>query len=176
MIDEQITLQKSGDGWVYTVPTSLGEMLSSTISYPFYHAVTLEYTDASHIQHKATAVYTSGSDSADENEDSNITSTDYYNDSLNYSLKLPQSFVDNGYAKRNPGGRQYPVRHEERHGRCQPRPDRGRRNYDSMRGCNRRFAQRIRRKLDEKLSVSGQAACREGRFDLLSGVCIRCAV
>ncbi|MFR8410634.1 MAG: M56 family metallopeptidase [Butyricicoccus sp.] len=43
VIDEQITLQKSGDGWVYTVPTSLGEMLSSTISYPFYHAVTLEY-------------------------------------------------------------------------------------------------------------------------------------
>lgn len=102
VIDEQITLQKSGDGWVYTVPTSLGEMLSSTISYPFYHAVTLEYTDASHIQHKATAVYTSGSDRADENEDSDITSTDYYNDSLNYSLKLPQSFVDNGYAKRNP--------------------------------------------------------------------------
>lgn len=102
VIDEQITLQKSGNGWVYTVPTSLGEMLSSTISYPFYHAVTLEYTDASHIQHKATAVYTSGSDSADENEDSDITSTDYYNDSLNYSLKLPQSFVDNGYAKRNP--------------------------------------------------------------------------
>ena len=102
VIDEQITLQKSGDGWVYTVPTSLGEMLSSTISYPFYHAVTLEYTDASHIQHKATAVYTSGSDSADENEDSDITSTDYYNDSLNYSLKLPQSFVDNGYAKCNP--------------------------------------------------------------------------
>lgn len=102
VIDEQITLQKSGDGWVYTVPTSLGEMLSSTISYPFYHAVTLEYTDASHIQHKATAVYTSGSDSPDEDEDSDITATDYYNDSLNYSLKLPQSFVDNGYAKRNP--------------------------------------------------------------------------
>lgn len=102
VIDEQTILQKSGDGWVYTVPTSLGEMLSSTISYPFYHAITLEYTDASHIQHKATAVYTSGSDSADENEDSDITSTDYYNDSLNYSLKLPQSFVDNGYAKRNP--------------------------------------------------------------------------
>ena len=102
VIDEQTTLQKSGDGWVYTVPTSLGEMLSSTISYPFYHAIMLEYTDASHIQHKAIAVYTSGSDSADENEDSDITSTDYYNDSLNYSLKLPQSFVDNGYAKRNP--------------------------------------------------------------------------
>ena len=99
MIDEQTTLQKSGSGWVYTVPTSLGEMLSSTISYPFYHAITLEYTDASHIQHKATAVYTSGSDSLDENSD--ITSTDYYNDSLNYSLKLPQSFVDNGYAKCN---------------------------------------------------------------------------
>lgn len=102
VIDEQTTLQKSGDGWVYTVPTSLGEMLSSTISYPYYHAIMLEYTDASHIQHKATAVYTSGSNSADENEDSDITSTDYYNDSLNYSLKLPQSFVDNGYAKRNP--------------------------------------------------------------------------
>lgn len=102
VIDEQTTLQKSGDGWVYTVPTSLGEMLSSTISDPYYHAIMLEYTDASHIQHKATAVYTSGSDSADENEDSDITSTDYYNDSLNYSLKLPQSFVDNGYTKRNP--------------------------------------------------------------------------
>lgn len=102
VIDEQITLQKSGDGWVYTVPTSLGEMLSSTISYPFYHAVTLEYTDASHIQHKATAVYTSGSDSPDEDVVGDITSTDYYNDSLNYSLRLPQSFVDNGYAKRNP--------------------------------------------------------------------------
>lgn len=102
VIDEQTRMQKSGDGWVYTVPTSLGEMLSSTISYPYYHAIMLEYTDASHIQHKATAVYTSGSDSADENEDSDITSTDYYNDSLNYSLKLPQSFVDNGYAKRNP--------------------------------------------------------------------------
>ena len=51
---------------------------------------------------RQTVVYTSGSDSADENEDSDITSTDYYNDSLNYSLKLPQSFVDNGYAKRNP--------------------------------------------------------------------------
>ena len=102
VIDEQTTLQKSGDGWVYTVPTSLGEMLSSTISDPYYHAIMLEYTDASHIQHKATAVYTSGSDSADEIEDSDITSTDYYNDSLNYSLKLPQSFVDNGYAKRNP--------------------------------------------------------------------------
>ncbi|WP_455152221.1 M56 family metallopeptidase [Butyricicoccus sp.] len=102
VIDEQITLQKSGDGWVYTVPTSLGEMLSSTISDPYYHAIMLEYTDASHIQHKAIAVYTSGSDSADENEDSDITSTDYYNDSLNYSLRLPQSFVDNGYAKRNP--------------------------------------------------------------------------
>ena len=102
VIDEQTTLQKSGDGWVYTVPTSLGEMLSSTISDPYYHAIMLEYTDASHIQYKATAVYTSGSDSADENEDSDITSTDYYNDSLNYSLKLPQSFVDNGYAKRNP--------------------------------------------------------------------------
>ena len=101
VIDEQTTLQKSGDGWVYTVPTSLGEMLSSTISYPFYHAIMLEYTDASHIQHKATAVYTSGSDSADENADSDITSTDYYNDSLNYSLKLPRSFVDNGYARRN---------------------------------------------------------------------------
>ena len=101
VIDEQITLQKSGDGWVYTVPTSLGEMLSSTISDPYYHAIMLEYTDASHIQHKATAVYTSGSDSADENEGSDITSTDYYNDSLNYGIKLPQSFVDNGYAKRN---------------------------------------------------------------------------
>lgn len=101
VIDEQTTLQKSGDGWVYTVPTSLGEMLSSTIRYPFYHAITLEYTDASHIQHKATAVYTSGSDSPAENADSDITSTDYYNDSLNYSLKLPQSFVDNGYAKCN---------------------------------------------------------------------------
>lgn len=101
VIDEQTTLQKSGDGWVYTVPSSLGKMLSSTIDFPFYHAITLQYTDAGHIQHTATAVYTSGSDGLDEDTNSDITSADYYNDSLNYSLKLPQSFVDNGYAKRN---------------------------------------------------------------------------
>lgn len=105
VIDEQITLQKSGDGWVYTVPTSLGEMLSSTISYPFYHAVTLEYTDASHIQHKATAVYTSGSDSADENVVGDFGSkngkTVYRDESLAYWLTVPDAFIENGYAKKN---------------------------------------------------------------------------
>lgn len=105
VIDEQITLQKSGDGWVYTVPTSLGEMLSSTISYPFYHAVTLEYTDASHIQHKATAVYTSGSDSADENVVGDFGSkngkTVYRDESLAYWLTVPDVFIENGYAKKN---------------------------------------------------------------------------
>lgn len=102
LIDEQTVLTKTADGWTYTVPESMSKSLTSTVAEPYLHALVLEYTDASHIQHKATAVYTSGSDSADENEDSDITSTDYYNDSLNYSLKLPQSFVDNGYAKRNP--------------------------------------------------------------------------
>ena len=102
LIDEQTVLTKTADGWTYTVPESMSKSLTSTAVEPYLHALVLEYTDASHIQHKATAVYTSGSDSADENEDSDITSTDYYNDSLNYSLKLPQSFVDNGYAKRNP--------------------------------------------------------------------------
>lgn len=102
LIDEQTVLTKTADGWTYTVPESMSKSLTSTAAEPYLHALVLEYTDASHIQHKATAVYTSGSDSADENEDSDITSTDYYNDSLNYSLKLPQSFVDNGYAKRNP--------------------------------------------------------------------------
>ena len=105
VIDEQITLQKSGDGWVYTVPTSLGEMLSSTISYPFYHAITLEYTDASHIQHKATAVYTSGSDSADENVVGDFGSkngkTVYRDESLAYWLTVPDAFIENGYAKKN---------------------------------------------------------------------------
>lgn len=105
VIDEQITLQKSGDGWVYTVPTSLGEMLSSTISYPFYHAVTLEYTDASHIQHKATAVYTSGSDSADEDVVGDFGSkngkTVYRDESLAYWLTVPDAFIENGYAKKN---------------------------------------------------------------------------
>lgn len=108
VIDEQITLQKSGDGWVYTVPTSLGEMLSSTISYPFYHAVTLEYTDASHIQHKATAVYTSGSDSADENVVGDFGSkngkTVYRDESLAYWLTVPDAFIENGYAKKNEAG------------------------------------------------------------------------
>lgn len=102
LIDEQTVLTKTADGWTYTVPESMSKSLTSTAAEPYLHALVLEYTDASHIQHKATAVYTSGSDSADENEDSDITSTDYYNDSLNYSLRLPQSFVDNGYAKRNP--------------------------------------------------------------------------
>lgn len=102
LIDEQTVLTKTADGWTYTVPESMSKSLTSTAAEPYLHALVLEYTDASHIQHKATAVYTSGSDRADENEDSDITSTDYYNDSLNYSLKLPQSFVDNGYAKRNP--------------------------------------------------------------------------
>lgn len=102
LIDEQTVLTKTADGWTYTVPESMSKSLTSTAVEPYLHALVLEYTDASHIQHKATAVYTSGSDSADENADSDITSTDYYNDSLNYSLKLPQSFVDNGYAKRNP--------------------------------------------------------------------------
>lgn len=101
LIDEQTVLTKTADGWTYTVPESMSKSLTSTAAEPYLHALVLEYTDASHIQHKATAVYTSGSDSADENEDSDITATDYYNDSLNYSLKLPQSFVDNGYAKRN---------------------------------------------------------------------------
>lgn len=102
LIDEQTVLTKTADGWTYTVPESMSKSLTSTAAEPYLHALVLEYTDASHIQHKATAVYTSGSNSADENEDSDITSTDYYNDSLNYSFKLPQSFVDNGYAKRNP--------------------------------------------------------------------------
>lgn len=102
LIDEQTVLTKTADGWTYTVPESMSKSLTSTAAEPYLHALVLEYTDASHIQHKATAVYTSGSDSADENADSDITSTAYYNDSLNYSLKLPQSFVDNGYAKRNP--------------------------------------------------------------------------
>ena len=105
VIDEQITLQKSGDGWVYTVPTSLGEMLSSTISYPFYHAVTLEYTDASHIQHKATAVYTSGSDSPDEDVVGDFGSkngkTVYRDESLAYWLTVPDAFIENGYARKN---------------------------------------------------------------------------
>ncbi len=105
VIDEQLTLQKSGDGWVYTVPTSLGEMLSSTISYPFYHAVTLEYTDASHIQHKATAVYTSGSDSPDEDVVGDFGSkngkTVYRDESLAYWLTVPDAFIENGYAKKN---------------------------------------------------------------------------
>lgn len=105
VIDEQLTLQKSGDGWVYTVPTSLGEMLSSTISYPFYHAVTLEYTDASHIQHKATAVYTGGSDSADEDVVGDFGSkngkTVYRDESLAYWLTVPDAFIENGYARKN---------------------------------------------------------------------------
>ncbi len=117
----------------------------------FYHAVTLEYTDASHIQHKATAVYTSGSDSPDENEDSDITSTAYYNDSLNYSLKLPQSFfVDNGYAKRNPEDDSILFGMKNAMGDASRDPTDGRCNGDITRGCDCRFAQRIRRKTGRK--------------------------
>ncbi len=103
IVDEQTTLQKSGSGWVYTVPSSLGKMLSSTISYPFYHAVTLEYTDAGHIQHTATAVYTSDSIADDANSDfgGKDGKTVYHNEQMAYWLTVPDSFMENGYAKQN---------------------------------------------------------------------------
>ena len=79
----------TGD-YVYTIPQSVSELLASDLSVPFYHALTLEYTDAQHIRHTAVAAYMTNAMTQPENPP--LPSGGYYSDELGCTLKLPQEF------------------------------------------------------------------------------------
>ena len=92
MTDDETTLTQtnSGYGYVYTIPQSVSELLASDLSVPFYHALTLEYTDAQHIRHTAVAAYMTNAGTQLENPP--LPSGGYYSDALGCILKLPQEF------------------------------------------------------------------------------------
>ena len=92
MTDDETTLTQtnSGYGYVYTIPQSVSELLASDLSVPFYHALTLEYTDAQHIRHTAVAAYMTNAMTQLENPP--LPSGGYYSDALGCTLKLPQEF------------------------------------------------------------------------------------
>ena len=92
MTDDETTLTQtnSGYGYVYTIPQSVSEALASDLSVPFYHALTLEYTDAQHIRHTAVAAYMTNARTQLENPP--LPSGGYYSDALGCTLKLPQEF------------------------------------------------------------------------------------
>lgn len=92
MTDDETTLTQtnSGYGYVYTIPQSVSELLASDLSVPFYHALTLEYTDAQHIRHTAVAAYMTNARTQLENPQ--LPSGGYYSDALGCTLKLPQEF------------------------------------------------------------------------------------
>ena len=92
MTDDETTLTQtnSGYGYVYTIPQSVSELLASDLSVPFYHALTLEYTDAQHIRHTAVAAYMTNAGTQLENPP--LPSGGYYSDALGCTLKLPQEF------------------------------------------------------------------------------------
>ena len=92
MTDDETTLTQtnSGYGYVYTIPQSVSELLASDLSVPFYHALTLEYTDAQHIRHTAVAAYMTNARTQLENPP--LPSGGYYSDALGCTLKLPQEF------------------------------------------------------------------------------------
>ena len=92
MTDDETTLTQtnSGYGYVYTIPQSVSELLASDLSVPFYHALTLEYTDAQHIRHTAVAAYMTNAMTQLENPQ--LPSGGYYSDALGCTLKLPQEF------------------------------------------------------------------------------------
>ena len=92
MADDETTLTQtnSGYGYVYTIPQSVSELLASDLSVPFYHALTLEYTDAQHIRHTAVAAYMTNAGTQLENPP--LPSGGYYSDALGCTLKLPQEF------------------------------------------------------------------------------------
>ena len=92
MTDDETTLTQtnSGYGYVYTIPQSVSEALASDLSVPFYHALTLEYTDAQHIRHTAVAAYMTNARAQLENPP--LPSGGYYSDALGCTLKLPQEF------------------------------------------------------------------------------------
>ena len=90
MTDDETTLMRTNSGYVYTVPQSVSEALSSDLSVPFYHALTLEYTDAQHIRHTAVAAYMTNAMTQLENPP--LPSGGYYSDALGCILQLPQEF------------------------------------------------------------------------------------
>lgn len=90
MIDDETTITRTNSGYVYTIPQSVSELLASDLSVPFYHALTLEYTDAQHIRHTAVAAYMTNAMTQLENPP--LPSGDYYSDALGCTLKLPQEF------------------------------------------------------------------------------------
>lgn len=90
MTDDETTLTRTNNGYVYTIPQSVSELLASDLSVPFYHALTLEYTDAQHIRHTAVAAYMTNAMTQLENPP--LPSGGYYSDALGCTLKLPQEF------------------------------------------------------------------------------------
>lgn len=90
MTDDETTLTRTNNGYVYTIPQSVSELLASDLSVPFYHALTLEYTDAQHIRHTAVAAYMTNAMTQPENPP--LPSGGYYSDALGCTLKLPQEF------------------------------------------------------------------------------------
>ena len=104
MTDDETTLTQtnSGYGYVYTIPQSVSELLASDLSVPFYHALTLEYTDAQHIRHTAVAAYMTNARTQLENPP--LPSGGYYSDALGCTLKLPQEFRNAVSANTNTDG------------------------------------------------------------------------
>ena len=104
MTDDETTLTQtnSGYGYVYTIPQSVSELLASDLSVPFYHALTLEYTDAQHIRHTAVAAYMTNARTQLENPP--LPSGGYYSDALGCTLKLPQEFQNAVSANINTDG------------------------------------------------------------------------
>ncbi len=92
MVDDETTITRTNSGYVYTVPQSVSEALSSDTSVPFYHALTLEYTDAQQIRHTAVAAYMTNANTQLDNPP--LPSGGYYSDALGCILKLPQEFRD----------------------------------------------------------------------------------
>ena len=102
MIDDETTITRTNSGYVYTVPQSVSEALSSDTSVPFYHALTLEYTDAQQIRHTAVAAYMTNANTQLDNPP--LPSGGYYSDALGCILKLPQEFRDAVSANINTDG------------------------------------------------------------------------
>ena len=102
MIDDETTIMRTNSGYVYTVPQSVSEALSSDTSVPFYHALTLEYTDAQQIRHTAVAAYMTNANTQLDNPP--LPSGGYYSDALGCILKLPQEFRDAVSANINTDG------------------------------------------------------------------------
>ena len=90
MVDDETTITRTNSGYVYIVPQSVSEALSSDLSVPFYHALTLEYTDAQQIRHTAVAAYMTNANTQLDHPP--LPSGGYYSDALGCILHLPQEF------------------------------------------------------------------------------------